>query len=90
MSLHAARDHSTTYLSEDKWCVMFEVDLAGADGVDRGGAAAKGALTRFLGSRVNSLPASMAGRQVWSRHPAVIPYVEVPRWDVNLRSRLKE
>lgn len=67
---------------------MFEVDLAGADGVDRGGAAAEGALARFLGSGVNSLPASMTRGQVWSRHPAVIPHVEVPRWDsnyVNLR-----
>lgn len=57
---------------------MFEVDVARADGVNRGRATAEGALACFLGSRVNSLPASMTRWEVWSRHPAVIPHVEVP------------
>lgn len=84
MNLERTKEHlpiSSTHLSEDKWRVVFEVDLARADGVDRGGAAAEGSLARFLGCRVNSLPASVTGGQVWSRHPAVIPYVEVPTWD---------
>lgn len=72
---------SSSHLSEDKRRVVLEVDMARADSIDRGGAAAEGALAGFLGSRVDSLPASMTSGQVWSRHPAVIPYVEVPRWD---------
>lgn len=70
-----------TDLSKDEWRVVFEVDLAGADGVDGGRAAAEGALAGFLGSRVNSLPSSITRGQVCSRHPAVIPHVEVPGWD---------
>lgn len=68
---------------------MFEVDLARADGVDRGGATAEGALAGFLWSRVDSLPASVTGRKIWSRHPAVIPHMEVPVWDVNVRSKFR-
>lgn len=60
-----------------------------SDGVDRGGATAEGALARFLGSRVNSLPASMTRREVWSRHPAVIPHVEVPGRDNKFRVPFK-
>jgi len=72
---------SNTHLGEDERRVVFEVDLAGADGVDGGGAAAEGALAGFLGSGVDSLPASITRGQVQSRHPAVVPDVEVPRWD---------
>lgn len=68
-----------THLSKDKRSVVFEVDLAGADGVDRSRAAAEGALARLLGSGVHGLPASIARRQVWPGHPAVIPYVEIPK-----------
>lgn len=81
--------YSATYLSKDKRCVMFEVDVARADGVDRGGATAEGALARFLGSRVNSLPASMTRREVWSRHPAVVPHMEVPGRDKRFRAPFK-
>lgn len=66
---------------------MFEVDLAGADGVDGGGAAAEGALAGLLWSGVHGLPSSVAGRQVRSRHPAVIPHVEVPVWDVTFEAQ---
>lgn len=58
---------------------MFEVNLTRADGVDRGRATAEGALARLLRSGVNSLPTSVAGRQVWSGHPAIVPYMEIPK-----------
>lgn len=61
---------------------MLEVDMAGADGVDGGGTTAEGALAGLLWSRVHSLPSSMTRRQVRSRHPTVIPHMEVPVWDV--------
>ena len=32
----------------------------------------------FLGRGVNSLPSSVAGRQIWPCHPHVVPDVEVP------------
>lgn len=69
---------NSTHLSKDKGCVMFEVDLARADSVHRGRTAAESALAGFLWSGVHRLPASISRRKVWSGHPAVIPYVEIP------------
>ncbi len=80
-AVQACLSISGTHLGEDKRRVVFEVDVARADGADRGGATAEGALAGFLWSGVNSLPASMTGGKVCSRHPAVVPYVEVPRMD---------
>lgn len=68
---------------------MLEVDLARADGVDRGGATAEGALAGFLWSRVDGLPAPVTGRKIRSRHPAVIPHMEIPGWDINMRSKFR-
>lgn len=78
-----------THLRKDKRRIVFEEDLAGADGADGGGAAAEGALARFLGSRVHSLPASMSRGQVWPRHPAVIPNMEVPTRYIRFRQTTK-
>lgn len=58
---------------------MFEVDLARADGGDRGRATAEGTLARLLGGGVDSLPAPVTVGQVWPGHPAIIPYVEIPK-----------
>lgn len=64
---------------------MFEEDLAGADGAEGGGAAAEGALARFLGSGVHGLPAPVSRGQVWPGHPAVVPDVEVPARHIRFR-----
>lgn len=69
---------SGSHLRKDKGRIVFEEDLAGADGAEGGGAAAEGALARFLGSGVHGLPASVPRGQVWPGHPAVVPDVEVP------------
>lgn len=71
-----------THFSKDKRRVVFEVDLAGANGVDRSGAAAESALTGLLWSGIDRLPASITRRQVWPGHPTVVPHVEIPkgRW----------
>lgn len=76
-----------SHLGKDERSVVFEVDLAGAYGVDGGGATAEGALAGLLWSGVHGLPSSVAGRQVRSRHPAVIPHVEVPVWDVTFEAQ---
>lgn len=69
---------SGSHLRKDKRRIVFEEDLAGADGAEGGGAAAEGALARFLGSGVHGLPAPVSRGQVWPGHPAVVPDVEVP------------
>lgn len=71
------------HLGKDKRCVMFEEDLARADGIDRGRTATEGTLAGFLRCGIHSLPATVTRRKVWSRHPAVIPYMEVPRSYIN-------
>lgn len=76
--LQSGSYENSTYLSKDKRRVVFEVDMTGADGADRGWATAEGALARLLGCGVDSLPASVARGQIRSRHPAIIPYVEIP------------
>ena len=67
-----------TYLSKDKGAVMLEVDLAAAQGGQRGGPTAEGALAGLLGCGVHRLPASHARGQVRAGHPAVVPNVEIP------------
>ena len=57
---------------------MFEVDLTVADSSERSRATAVGALTGLLRGGINSLPPSVTGRQIWTRHPAVVPHMEVP------------
>ena len=47
-----------TYLSKDKGAVMLEVELAAAQGGQRGGPTAEGALAGLLGCGVHRLPAS--------------------------------
>lgn len=65
---------------------MFEVDLTVADSSKRSRAAAEGALAGLLRRGVNSLPAAIACRQVWTSHPAVVPHMEVPSGkDLNVR-----
>lgn len=68
----------STNLSEHKRSVMFEEDLTVADSSERSGATAEGALAGLLRRGVDSLPASIAWRQVWTSHPAVAPHMEVP------------
>lgn len=74
--LHFLR--SSTNLCKHKRGVVFEEDLTVADSGERGGAAAEGALAGLLRCGVDSLPASVAWRQIWTSHPAVGPHVEVP------------
>ena len=57
---------------------MLEVDLAAAQGSQRGGPTAEGALARLLRRGIHRLPASHARGQVRAGHPAVVPYVEIP------------
>lgn len=68
----------STNLSEHERRVMFEVDLTIADSSEGSGAAAESALAGLLRCGVDSLPASIAWRQIWTSHPAVVPHVEVP------------
>lgn len=68
----------STNLREQKRRVMFEVDVTIADSSERSWATAVGALAGLLRCGVDSLPASIAWRQVWTSHPAVIPHMEVP------------
>lgn len=67
---------------------MLEEDLTIADGSERSGATAEGALAGLLRCGVDSLPASVACRQVWTSHPAVVPHVEVPSGQKIKRSGL--
>lgn len=67
-----------TNLCEHEGRVMFEEDVTIADSGEGSRAAAEGALAGLLGRRVDSLPASVTFRQVGTRHPAVVPHVEVP------------
>lgn len=68
---------------------MFEVDLTVADSGEGSGATAEGALARLLRCGVDSLPASITRRQVWTSHPAVVPHVEVPSGkDLKVRLRV--
>lgn len=76
-----------TYLSEDKRCVVLQVDLARTDGRDGGGPTAERPLTGFLGCWVNSLPAPHTGWQIRTSHPAVVPHMEVPRESKEVENR---
>ena len=67
-----------SHLSKDEGCVVLEVDLAGADGGDRGGPTAEGALAGLLGGGVHGLPATHSWGEVRSGHPTIIPHMEVP------------
>lgn len=67
-----------SHLGEDERRVMLEVNMPGADGVNRGRAAAEGALAGLLRGGVHRLPATHARGQIRSCHPAVVPHVEVP------------
>lgn len=80
----------STNLSEHKWSVVFQKDLTVADGGKRSRPTAEGALAGLLRRRVDSLPASVAWRQVWTSHPAVVPHVEVPsgKGQVLIRQRV--
>lgn len=70
---------------------MFEVDLPIADSGKRSRATAEGALARLLRCGVDSLPASIAWRQVWTSHPAVVPHMEVPSGkDLKVRLNKRE
>lgn len=65
---------------------MLEEHLAVADGGERGGAAAEGALAGLLGRGVHRLPAAHSRGQVVTGHPALVPHVEVPARNARLQS----